>query len=99
MHPDQVVLLGLNIVLPLISLELLKFPKLCHLYFTLLSYILEVYTDQARVAGRGRGISRAQAKVDMRPWPPACNPEQVAGPPARQHPHTYCTRAGWPPHP
>ena len=42
----QVVLLGLSIILPLISLELLKFPKLCHLYFTLLSYIMEVYTDQ-----------------------------------------------------
>lgn len=39
-------LLGLSIILPLISLELLKFPKLCHLYFTLLSYIMEVYTDQ-----------------------------------------------------
>ena len=32
----QVVLLGLSIVLPLMSLELLKFPKLCHLYFMLL---------------------------------------------------------------
>ncbi|GAX80807.1 hypothetical protein CEUSTIGMA_g8243.t1 [Chlamydomonas eustigma] len=42
----QVVLLGLNIVLPLLSVELLKFPKLCHLYFQLLSYMLEVYAPQ-----------------------------------------------------
>ena len=32
----QVVLLGLSIVLPLMSLELLKFPKLRHFYFMLL---------------------------------------------------------------
>ncbi|KAG1679648.1 hypothetical protein FOA52_006165 [Chlamydomonas sp. UWO 241] len=44
---SQVVLLGLHIILPLLSLELLKFPKLCHLYFSLLSYVLEVYSPQA----------------------------------------------------
>lgn len=39
----RVVLVGLNIVLPLISAELLKFPKLAQLYYSLLSYMLEVY--------------------------------------------------------
>jgi hypothetical protein len=37
------VLVGLNIVLPLINAELLKFPKLAQLYYSLLSYMLEVY--------------------------------------------------------
>ncbi|KAE8667510.1 hypothetical protein F3Y22_tig00112402pilonHSYRG00128 [Hibiscus syriacus] len=41
----QVVFFGLNIVTPLISLELLKYPKLCHDYFSLLSHILEVYPE------------------------------------------------------
>eukprot|EP00854_Cymbomonas_tetramitiformis_P018543 gene18543-22136_t len=36
----QVVLLGLHLVIPLISPELLKFPKLCRQYFTLLSVLL-----------------------------------------------------------
>lgn len=39
----RVVLVGLNIVLPLINAELLKFPKLAQLYYSLLSYMLEVY--------------------------------------------------------
>lgn len=42
---SQVVFLGLHIVTPLISLELLKFPKLCHDYFFLLSHMLEVYPE------------------------------------------------------
>ncbi|XVE62729.1 hypothetical protein DITRI_Ditri06bG0142700 [Diplodiscus trichospermus] len=41
----QVVFFGLHIVTPLISLELLKYPKLCHDYFALLSHILEVYPE------------------------------------------------------
>lgn len=40
---SRVVLVGLNIVLPLINAELLKFPKLAQLYYSLLSYMLEVY--------------------------------------------------------
>ncbi|KAF8068447.1 xpo4 [Scenedesmus sp. PABB004] len=40
---SRVVLVGLGIVLPLISGELLKFPKLASLYYSLLSYMLEVY--------------------------------------------------------
>ncbi|KAE8711629.1 RNA-binding protein 42-like [Hibiscus syriacus] len=42
---SQVVFFGLHIVTPLISLELLKYPKLCHDYFSLLSHILEVYPE------------------------------------------------------
>ncbi|XAR65865.1 hypothetical protein NMG60_11011849 [Bertholletia excelsa] len=42
---SQVVYLGLHIVTPLISLDLLKYPKLCHDYFSLLSHLLEVYPE------------------------------------------------------
>ncbi|KAH7867446.1 hypothetical protein Vadar_033517 [Vaccinium darrowii] len=42
---SQVVFLGLHIVTPLISLDLLKYPKLCHDYFSLLSHMLEVYPE------------------------------------------------------
>ncbi|XP_010265025.1 PREDICTED: exportin-4 isoform X2 [Nelumbo nucifera] len=42
----QVVYLGLHIVTPLISLDMLKYPKLCHDYFALLSHMLEVYPEK-----------------------------------------------------
>ncbi|KAJ7978174.1 Exportin-4 [Quillaja saponaria] len=42
---SQVVYFGLHIITPLISLDLLKYPKLCHDYFSLLSHILEVYPE------------------------------------------------------
>ncbi|KAL8130523.1 hypothetical protein V2J09_019678 [Rumex salicifolius] len=42
---DMVVYSGLHIIAPLVSLELLKFPKLCHDYFSLLSHMLEVYPE------------------------------------------------------
>ncbi|KAJ9185793.1 hypothetical protein P3X46_005384 [Hevea brasiliensis] len=42
---SEVVYFGLLIVTPLISLELLKYPKLCHDYFSLLSHMLEVYPE------------------------------------------------------
>lgn len=42
---SQVVFYGLHIVTPLISLELLKYPKLCRDYFSLLSHMLEVYPE------------------------------------------------------
>ena len=38
----QLVFLGLDILIPLISLELLGYPKLCLLYFQLLAYMMEV---------------------------------------------------------
>ncbi len=40
----RVVLVGLHIVLPLINPELLKFPKLGRLYYSLLAYLLEAHT-------------------------------------------------------
>ncbi|KAL3838119.1 hypothetical protein ACJIZ3_022710 [Penstemon smallii] len=42
---SQVVYMGLHIVTPLITLDLLKYPKLCHSYFSLLSHMLEVYPE------------------------------------------------------
>ncbi|KAK7285878.1 hypothetical protein RJT34_20662 [Clitoria ternatea] len=42
---SQVVYLGLHIITPLISMDLLKYPKLCHDYFSLLSHMLEVYPE------------------------------------------------------
>ncbi|KAG8390023.1 hypothetical protein BUALT_Bualt01G0040100 [Buddleja alternifolia] len=42
---SQVVYIGLHIVTPLITLDLLKYPKLCHNYFSLLSHMLEVYPE------------------------------------------------------
>ncbi|CAL5194582.1 unnamed protein product [Lathyrus oleraceus] len=42
---SQVVYFGLHIVTPLISMDLLKYPKLCHDYFSLLSHLLEVYPE------------------------------------------------------
>ncbi|KAL3520991.1 hypothetical protein ACH5RR_019140 [Cinchona calisaya] len=42
---SQVVYMGLHIVTPLITLELLKYPKLCHDYFSLVSHLLEVYPE------------------------------------------------------
>ncbi|KAL9225514.1 hypothetical protein vseg_001428 [Gypsophila vaccaria] len=41
----QVVYFGLHIITPLISLDLLKFPKLCRDYFSLISHMLEVYPE------------------------------------------------------
>ena len=40
---------GLDILIPLVREELLKFPKLGRAFFTLLNYMLEVYPE--RVAG------------------------------------------------
>ncbi|XP_030503962.2 uncharacterized protein LOC115719167 isoform X1 [Cannabis sativa] len=42
---SQVVYYGLHIVTPLITLDLLKYPKLCYDYFSLLSHMLEVYPE------------------------------------------------------
>lgn len=41
----QVVYVGLHIITPLISFDLLKFPKLCRDYFSLISHMLEVYPE------------------------------------------------------
>ncbi|KAK9292418.1 hypothetical protein L1049_020388 [Liquidambar formosana] len=42
---SQVIYFGLHIVTPLISSDLLKYPKLCHDYFSLLSHMLEIYPE------------------------------------------------------
>ncbi|KAG5087234.1 hypothetical protein JHK82_054631 [Glycine max] len=42
---SQVVYFGLHMVTPLISMDLLKYPKLCHDYFSLLTHMLEVYPE------------------------------------------------------
>ncbi|EFJ35002.1 hypothetical protein SELMODRAFT_406082 [Selaginella moellendorffii] len=55
-NPDvaQVVYLGLNIITPLISADLLKYPKLCRQYFTLLMHMLEVYPEKvAKISPEG----------------------------------------------
>ncbi len=51
-------LLGLNTVVPLMSPELLKFPKLCRLYFALLSYMLEIFPEQVGWVVVGRVVGR-----------------------------------------
>jgi hypothetical protein len=42
----QAVFLGLDILVPLLSVELLAFPKLAKHYFTLLAYLLEAHTEK-----------------------------------------------------
>jgi hypothetical protein len=42
----QVVFLGLDILVPLMTGELLRFPKLARAYFALLAYMLEVYPER-----------------------------------------------------
>ena len=42
----QAVFLGLDILVPLLSVELLAFPKLAKQYFTLLAYLLEAHTEK-----------------------------------------------------
>lgn len=57
-NPDvaQVVYLGLHIIIPLISIDLLKYPKLCRQYFTLLAHMLEVYPEKiAKLSKEGFG--------------------------------------------
>ncbi|KAI5070172.1 hypothetical protein GOP47_0014515 [Adiantum capillus-veneris] len=57
-NPDiaQVIYLGLHIIIPLISVDLLKYPKLCRQYFTLLAHMLEVYPEKiAKLSKEGFG--------------------------------------------
>ena len=42
----QVVFLGLDMVIPLMTGELLHFPKLIRAFFSLISYMLEVYPER-----------------------------------------------------
>jgi hypothetical protein len=43
---SMVVFMGLNLLLPLISLEMLQFPKLCQQYFALVSFMFEIYPEK-----------------------------------------------------
>ena len=42
----QVVFLGLDTVIPLMTGELLHFPKLIRAFFSLIAYMLEVYPER-----------------------------------------------------
>lgn len=42
----DIVLFGLNTLMPLLSIELLKFPKLCLQYFKLITFVSELYPDK-----------------------------------------------------
>lgn len=42
----QMVFVGLDIVVPLMTVELLKFPPLSVAYFQLLAHMLEVYPER-----------------------------------------------------
>jgi len=53
----QVVFLGLDILVPLMTGELLAFPKLARAYFALLAYMLEVYPERvAALPGAPRAL-------------------------------------------
>ena len=45
-RPRQVVFVGLDVIVPLITEDLLKIPKLCRLYFGLLGYMLEAFPER-----------------------------------------------------
>ncbi|XP_024988804.1 exportin-4-like isoform X2 [Cynara cardunculus var. scolymus] len=42
---SQVIYVGVHIVSPLITIDMLKYPKLCYDHFALLSHMLEVYPE------------------------------------------------------
>ncbi|KAI8889382.1 hypothetical protein K501DRAFT_320347 [Backusella circina FSU 941] len=42
----EVVLFGINIVIPMIDLEMLKIPSLCQQYIQLISHLIEVFPDK-----------------------------------------------------
>ena len=44
----EVCLFGLNIVMPLMTLELLKFPSLCLQYFRTTTLVCEIYPEKVR---------------------------------------------------
>ena len=42
----DVCLFGLNIIMPLMSAELLKFPNLCLQYFKTITFVCEIYPEK-----------------------------------------------------
>ncbi|KAG0575366.1 hypothetical protein KC19_VG340300 [Ceratodon purpureus] len=65
-NPDvaQVVYLGLHIITPLMSVDLLKYPKLCRQYFTLLAHMLEVYPEKVAKLSP-EGFARITSTLDF----------------------------------
>ncbi|KAJ3682348.1 hypothetical protein LUZ60_014921 [Juncus effusus] len=64
--PDiaEVIYVGLHIVTPLISLDLLKYPKLSRDYFALVSHMLEVYPEKVARLNKD-AFSRIIATLDF----------------------------------
>ena len=65
----QVVFLGLDILIPLMTSELLRFPKLARAYFALLAYMLEVYPERV-AALPGTALLRIGVLAHSRPVAP-----------------------------
>ena len=62
MSAAEVCLFGLNIVMPLMTLELLKFPSLCLQYFRTVTLVCEIYPDKVRV-GESTGLGKKPCQV------------------------------------
>lgn len=56
-HVSQVVVTGMDLLIPLITTEHLKFPKLRRAFFVLLAHIFEVYSGQVAALPRASFIS------------------------------------------
>ena len=54
----DVCLFGLNIIMPLMSAELLKFPNLCLQYFKTITFVCEIYPEKV-TCSRCRQFNRA----------------------------------------
>nr|PNR38144.1 hypothetical protein PHYPA_021255 [Physcomitrium patens] len=61
---DLVVYLGLHIITPLMSVDLLKCPKLSRQYFTLLAHMLEVYPEKVAKLSP-EGFARISATLEF----------------------------------
>ena len=74
--PLQVIFLGLDVIVPLLSGELLKIPKLCRLYFQLLGYLLELFPE--RMAGLPGDFHHLPSYLQQSPpFPPRHFPSNV----------------------
>ncbi len=58
----EVCLFGLNIVMPLMTLELLKFPSLCLQYFRTITLVCEIFPEKVGV-GKERARSKSGANL------------------------------------
>ena len=56
-------LFGLNIVMPLMTLELLKFPSLCLQYFRTVTLVCEIYPE--KVSEGGTEIAQKRGYIVM----------------------------------